>query len=1022
MQTYAEMYTFAIDCSLHPHLTSMPGQLHGGDRTADPTSKQHGPASMNKRTAKTRPAGDVPRRNEDQKSNVVNAEPAYIAPVHRSLPRRSALFVALAACLGTMPHAIAQQADEQEEEAEVAAERDELPARRTRADREEEAAQLDDVSVTGFRRSVEKSVATKRNSTSIVEAVYAEDIGKLPDVSIAEALARLPGLTAQRTDGRSQTISIRGLGPDFSTALLNGREQVTTGDNRGVEFDQYPAELLGSVVVYKTPDSTLIGQGLAGTVDLRTIRPLAAGEQVVGVNARYEFTDEDTLVPGGEDEGYRASVTYIDQFADDSFGVMFGAAIQSTPNQIERFNAWGYPTTAEGNFVPGGAKPFAQANDLDRIGLIGTFEWAPTANFKSTLDWSYSDFEEEQLLSGIEFPLFWSAAQLADEQVVEDGLIVQGRFDDVHAVMRNDRNKRDAELYTIGWNNRLQLTGLWGVEADLSFSSAEREDFLLESYAGTGPALSGIPDSVGFTIADNGVFQFDTTLDYADRSLFVLTDPQGWGAGAQPNPLTQAGFINNPDTDDWLAHARFHIDRQFVQGPVSQAMLGVDLSRRDKDRKIRQTFLTPPDGATSAPIPDEALRDGTVDLGFIGIPGMINWNPMFLLRNVYDQVDVQLSSFNVPQDWQVREDVVTTFVRFDVDTMLGNVPVLGNFGLQWVYTDQESTGFRVAGAEVGAGTAEGGFIPITSGASYNKFLPSLNLIFNLREDVAARLGASRVMARPRMDQLNAGLSLGTNFTRLESTDPNQAFFSAGGGNPELRPIIANTVDVSLEKYFFDNAGYIALAGFYKDLQDFINPSDAFLLDFSAFIPDFLTPEQQQLLGTPLGTVSGPTNRGDGEIYGGEFTVSLPLGPIVAPLDGFGVISSVSNTQSSVSLGDDPSDTTVPGLSEWVINSTVYFEKHGFEARVSHRYRDEFLSEVFGISATRVQRSAAEESIIDAQIGYTFTSGPLENLTIRIQGNNLTDERFKTFESFDSRLVIDRQKFGRNFLIGASYRF
>jgi len=948
--------------------------------------------------------------------------PARAGHTSTTGPRRTALYVALAACLGGMPYAMAQESEPEQEGSETQATADELPGVRTREEREEEAAKLADVSVVGFRRSIEKSIATKRNNTSIVEAVYAEDIGKLPDVSIAEALARLPGLTSQRTDGRSQTISIRGLGPDFSTALLNGREQVTTGDNRGVEFDQYPAELLGSVVVFKTPDSTLIGQGLAGTIDLRTIRPLAAGEQTIAANARYEFTDDDTLVPTGEEDGYRASFTYIDQMADDTFGVMFGAAIQSTPNQIERFNAWGFPTTEEGNFVPGGAKPFSQANDLDRIGLIGTFEWAPNSQFKSTLDWSYSDFEEEQLLSGIEFPLFWSSAQLQPEQVIEDGIVVGGTFENVHPVMRNDINKRDAELYTLGWNNRFQFNALWGIESDLSFSNASRDDFLLESYAGTGAAQTGNPLTVGFTIAPNGVFQFDPNIDFTDASQFVLTDPQGWGAGAQPNPLTQAGFLNAPETDDWLAHARFHIDRQFIEGPFRQAMLGVDFSRRDKERKIRQAFLTPPNGATEAAIPEQALRDGIVDLSFIGIPGMINWDPMYLFNNFYDPVDVALSSFNVPQDWRVREDVVTTFIRLDIDTMIGNVPVTGNIGMQWVYTDQESTGFRVAGADTGAGTAEAGFTKTTRGDTFNKFLPSLNLIFDWGHDFVTRLGASRVMARARMDQLNAGLQLNTNFTLLTSTDPNQAFFSAGGGNPELRPLIANTVDVSLEKYFFDDAGYIALAGFYKDLDDFINPSDEFLVDFSAFIPDFLTPEQAADLGTPLGRVGGPTNRGTGEIYGAEFTASIPLGPVIPVLEGFGFISSASVTESSVSLGDDPSDITVPGLSEWVINSTVYFEKHGFQARVSHRYRDEFLSEVFGISATRVQRSAKEESIIDAQVAYTFQSGPLEDLTITIQGNNLTDEPFTTFESFNDRLIIDRQKFGRNFLVGASYRF
>jgi iron complex outermembrane recepter protein len=161
----------------------------------------------------------------------------------------------------------------------------------------------DEVVVTGFRSSIASSIKTKKNEKSIVEVVTAEDIGKLPDVSIAESLARLPGLTTQRLDGRAQVLSIRGLGPDLSTALLNGREQVSTSDNRGVEFDQYPAELLASAVVYKTPYAGLIGQGLAGTVDLRTIRPLDHKERILSASARYEYNNRSSLNPDNSRRG-----------------------------------------------------------------------------------------------------------------------------------------------------------------------------------------------------------------------------------------------------------------------------------------------------------------------------------------------------------------------------------------------------------------------------------------------------------------------------------------------------------------------------------------------------------------------------------------------------------------------------------------------------------------------------------------------------------------------------------------------
>ena len=111
--------------------------------------------------------------------------------------------------------------------------------------------------VTGIRRSIQDSLAIKRRESSVVEAVSAEEIGKLPDVSIAESIARLPGVAAQRVAGRAQIISVRGFSPDFTTVLLNGRQQASSGYNRGVEFDQYPSELLArsSSTKRRTPTS-----------------------------------------------------------------------------------------------------------------------------------------------------------------------------------------------------------------------------------------------------------------------------------------------------------------------------------------------------------------------------------------------------------------------------------------------------------------------------------------------------------------------------------------------------------------------------------------------------------------------------------------------------------------------------------------------------------------------------------------------------------------------------------------------
>ncbi len=209
-----------------------------------------------------------------------------------------------------------------------------------------------EIVVTGIRGAINNSVQAKKENTSIVEVVSAEDIGKLPDLSIAESLSRLPGLATQRLDGRANVVSIRGLAPDFTTTLLNGREQVSASNNRGVELDQYPSELLNGAIVYKTPDASLIGQALGGTIDMRTVRPLAYGKRAIAVGARFEMNDLGKLNPDISDKGYRANISYIDQNADGTLGWAIGYARMQSPTAEERFNAWGYPELTDGTTPP----------------------------------------------------------------------------------------------------------------------------------------------------------------------------------------------------------------------------------------------------------------------------------------------------------------------------------------------------------------------------------------------------------------------------------------------------------------------------------------------------------------------------------------------------------------------------------------------------------------------------------------------------------------------------------------------
>lgn len=867
-----------------------------------------------------------------------------------------------------------------------------------------EEMMAEEVIVTGIRRGLMQSVELKSNSTSIVEAISAEDIGKLPDQSITDSLARLPGITAQRLNGRAQVLSVRGLGPDFTTALLNGRPQVSTGDNRAVEFDQYPSEMISSAVVYKTPNASLMGQGLAGTVDLMTIRPLQYGEQAIVANARYQWNDISALNDDASDTGWRGSFTYIDQFLDDTLGIAFGIAYADTPSQGERFNSWGYPEGPEGAAVIGGSKPFAQSNNLERTGITGTLEYTPTDTFSTTLDLYYSDFTETQLLRGIEFPLWWSAAQLQPGYTINDGLVESGTFNDVKGVMRNDVNERDSTMKAFGWNLAFDVSDSWRIIGDISWSQVKRQDILLETYSGTGPAGEGATDNLGFLMRNGQGTLFSSILDYADPNLIMLTSPQGWGGDIVPGG--QLGYNNSPDIKDTLSMYDVKAEYSLDNSWMSSLVFGANYQTRKKTKIADEFFLALANGAISAPLPQPT---GFTDLSFIGIPGMVTYDPLqaiadgtyVLTRN--PNADVAIKS------WEVKEDLTTLYAMVDFYSDVGSsMSLFGNFGLQWVETDQSSQAISASGS--GTDTS---LVPTMGGDKYSEWLPSVNFSLGMSESHFLRFAYARTLARARMDQMRANLDYSFDVSKIDSTDINNSPWGGSGGNPTLRPWIADAFDVSWEKYFGDGIGYVAAAYFYKKLDSWVVEAPE-LYDFSAF------PEMSQDPALSEGLVTVPKNGDGGTIDGFEFSFSVDFGMFTQSLEGFGFLGSASFTNSDIqdSAGND---ITIPGLSEDVYNLTGYYENDHFGVRLSARNRSDFLGEVSGFGAGRDFRQVEGETTLDGQASYFF-SGKLTGLTLLFQAYNITDEPFVTYSNDDTRQVIDYQRYGRSFLVGASYTF
>lgn len=896
----------------------------------------------------------------------------------------------------------------------------------------QDEAEAVDIVVTGIRAGLEASARTKRNTAMIVDSVSAEDVGKLPDVSIADSLARIPGVTAQRLEGRDQRLSIRGLGPDFSTTLLNGREQVTVGDNRGVEYDQYPSEFFQNVNVYKSADAALVAAGVSGTVDLRMLRPLDQKRTIV-ISARGQMNEQKALNPDGTRYGYRGSATFVDRFAGDTLGIAIGVSATSTPTQIERYNAWGFPNAPEvgGALILGGAKPYVQSNLLKRYGGVATLEWQPSDKFHSTFDALYSNFEETQRLRGIEFPINpgWGAATtIAPGYTVTNGLVTAATINGVVGVQRNDLNRRKAENLSLGWNNDITIGETAHLKVDASWSRATRNDFLLETYSGTGYNLSGVKDSIRITAQENGTFRIVPTLDYTNLNQIRLTDPRGWGFNGT-TAVVQSGFLNQPDFTDDLKSLRASLNGEFADlGVIRGWEVGGNFSRRVKESNYTSYFLCPKGGGTnctvasgtptSVAVPADVLLDRQVSLDYLGVPKMLTYDPLkvyALLNSVFDNRPSSLVRDNV-----VSEDVWTGYAKLTIDGLAGDKPLKGSLGVQVVHTNQSSDG-QIASLLNGAVT----IAPVTGKTSYTHVLPSATFSLELVPTFYVKLGAAQTMVRPRLDQERITQDVSINVANVgRGSLPQNSPFSSTGGNVNLKPYQSTNIDVSFEKYF-DDGGYLALTGFYKHLTDFVDPTSSTLFDFSGLLAA-LTPAQQATIraqNAQFGLVSQPTNAGGGDVMGIEATASLPFKTFSDALDGFGVFVTGTYVDSSIKYGSNPTQAiTLPGQSKWVGTATGYFEKYGFQARATYRYRSSFLAELAGLSANPEFRTGKAEGVLDAQIGYEFKSGPLTGLSILAQGKNLTDAPFITTEAGDTRLVREYQRYGRDYYVGVTYKF
>jgi len=882
------------------------------------------------------------------------------------------------------------------------------------------------VEVVGIRRGIEAAINVKKNADGIVEAISAEDIGKLPDTTIAESLARLPGLTAQRDrTGNATNISIRGLGPDFNGYLLNGREQTSTGDSRAVDLSVYPAELIASATVYKTSDAAVAAAGLAGTIDQRLIDPLSMPGRVLSIQGVKTSTGRGKGLPT-PGRGTRYSLAYIDQFADRKVGIALGFVHADGKSSSQGAGNWGDSThnvtLTDGTQTTASIPGFSDGISLqtshvkdNRNGLAGVLEFRPNANFTSEIDFYHAKIKTSTKNAAVK--VLTGGVDITDATLDADGHVSSGTFtfsgNPAGIIDYAENIYDDDTLQSFGWKNSLKLSDTWRVSADLSHNSAKRFERDIELYAGIAGSYS-----LSYTTPNGyGVPQLsvDNPSAYTTPGSLVIRDQTGWSNTTPPS--SQLGYIKGPTTVDKIDAVRLDFTHDLQNSLFADVQFGANVTRRTKDRTALEALIESSTGGgfDTVVYPSSAYVEHNV--GGSGFD-MLTVDPTAAL---YPGLTT-LTKFNddiLSKTWNIREEVSTLYGKLDIDTELGSVPLHGNVGLQYVHTDQSSGGYRAA---IGSGAVLGdpGLTQTRAGATYGDVLPSLNLAANLGSGNILRFAAGVQIARGDMTQLRNAFAI--------ADDTNNHVAVGSAGNPTLKPFKAKALDLSYEKYFAGNKGYFSGALFYKKLDNYIVQKTIIDYDFTdlASAVGF-----NSAYDITKGIYTTTVNGHGGNLKGLELALSVPFSLATPWLEGFGATASYSNTTSSIkmpnTIGSNPSQQVASGSIPMVglshINNKLmlYYERGGFSAFVAQNSRSVYIGSVANsqVGGYPTLVYVQPQKWVSAQVGYEVDSGWLKGLGVRLEGNNLNHPVYR--EANYAGSITTTNKTGASVDLRVSYK-
>ena len=867
------------------------------------------------------------------------------------------------------------------------------------AQADEQIKDMEVIEVSSFRRSLIKAKDMKREAMIARDSILAEDIADFPDLNLADALQRVPGVTITREAGEGRQISLRGLGPDFTRVQVNGMEAMGTSSSpmdakggvsrtRGFDFNVFAAELFNRIDVNKTFSADQEEGGIGGTVGLYSAKPFDydGAKGAISVKGGYNDNSEETdprfaglLSNTWGNFGALASVAYSERSTTE-----FGTNTTRWRKEGGKITADESNTELQAEldstelWFPRGHRYSLWNNNQKRLGVTAALQFKPSDGVSLTLDVLHAKLENEQNEHH---------SAVKDNKTVKDleWIDNNGQKEVIYASYADAtwRNENSAR-YNESVFDQYTLTLDWSLNDDLSMMAL-----------------------VGTSSSDFDQPRVQKSNIHAKGKVDIITD------------FTQDRFYGLSYSPDFNTTSRDQFE-------IKDIYLQEDYITNDFDTaKVDFTYLVGDSGTVKFGLNYKKFENSAYQLTQSNAQNIANQNTGILtlddnLVNVFTQhPDHQwvqgdlsalldfygLSNYRIDASMltendksPVSETTQAAYAEYQFESSIAGKPLHVSAGLRYFDTEIKASGISNG-------------IDIESTRNYSDILPTLNMVYELDEDILWRFSASKNITRPSLGSLS--------YNATVSQTSGEAITSVNMGNPELEPFESVNFDTSFE-WYFEDVGYASAAFYYKDIDNFIVSTTTEVVYSSLGLPAELLPADKSM--DSIFYLQRPENMDSSKIKGAEIAFSRDFDFLSAPFNNLGIVANYTYADGEAMYRDiygvEGNNQTKPftGLSKNSYNFTLYYEVDSWGARVSAAYRSPYIA---GASSSGDQDESGFHSTtyIDFSAFYQLT----DSVKLSLEGINLTDEREEFYSDSHDR-AYNTTTSGRTYMLGLTAEF